>query len=483
MKEFQKKDLTKQAICAAALLTSVSKAALVVKSSAPLKTLQGGCPMNPQKVKTLLQGSIQALTDCKWFFSRNPQADFSRKRKLSFEQIVQVILCMRGGSLTNEMMDHFGIREELATTSAFVQRRAKILPETFESLFDHFTQKADEDKRYKGMRLLAVDGSDFLLASNPNDPDSFFPGTEEQKSYNLLHLNAMYDLVQHIYVDAVLQKRRNADECGALSSMVDRSRLDCALLLADRGYESYNVLAHIQEKGWKFLIRIKDGTSGIASGLDLPDVPVFDVSVSLNLTVKKSNAVKQLLKDKNHYKLIGQTARFDFLPRRSRKHDPTIFYNLSFRIVRFPISDTSFETVLTNLDAVAFPPAKLKELYAMRWGIETSFRELKHTVGLQHFHAKKVEFVHQEIFARLTMYNFYELITQSVVIQKKNRKFTYKVNFSAAVHIGRQFFLGDIPPPLVEALLAKHISPIRPGRSRPRKLKAKQALSFLYRVA
>ena len=333
------------------------------------------------------------------------------------------------------------------------------------------------------MRLLAVDGSDFLLAANPDDPDSFFPGTDEQKSYNLLHLNALYDLVQHIYVDAILQKRRKADECGALVSMVDRSCLDRVLLLADRGYESFNVLAHIQEKGWNFLVRVKDGVGGIACGLDLPDTAEFDVPISLNLTVKQTNEMKALLKDKNHYKYIGSSARFDYLPRCSRKHDPTVFYNLSFRVVRFPITDTTFETVLTNLDSVAFPPTKLKELYAMRWGIETSFRELKHTIGLQHFHAKKVEFVHQEIFARLTMYNFYQLITQSVVIQQNSKKYAYKVNFSAAVHICRQFFLGEIPPPLVEALLTKHISPIRPGRSRPRKPKPKQALSFLYRVA
>lgn len=45
--------------------------------------------------------------------------------------------------------------------------------------------------------------------------------------------------------------------------MVDRSAIESALLLADRGYESYNNLAHIQEKGWNFLIRIKDGTAGI----------------------------------------------------------------------------------------------------------------------------------------------------------------------------------------------------------------------------
>ena len=440
--------------------------------------------MKPNKAKKLLHKAIQELTDCKCLFSNQPKKDFTRNRKLPFERIIETILCMGGGSIANEMMDLFGFREELATTSAFVQQRAKILPRAFEYLFDLFVKNtASESKTYRGLQLLAIDGSDFLTAANPDDPDSFFPGTNDQKPYNLLHLNALYDLTRHVYVDALLQKRRCADECGALVTMIDRSELQNVLLLADRGYESYNVLAHLQEKGWKFLIRVKNGTGGIAAGLDLPSSPEFDLSIMLNLTRKQSNEVKQLLKDRNHYKYVVHSHRFDFLPARSRKYDPTVFYPLSFRIVRFPITEDTFETVITNLDPDDFPPEELRKLYAMRWGIETSFRELKYTVGLQHFHAKKVEFVHQEIFARLTMYNFYELITQSVVIQQKGRKYAYKVNFSAAVHICRQFFLRDLPPPRVETLLAKHISPIRPGRSSPRKLKPKQPFGFLYRVA
>ena len=82
-----------------------------------------------------------------------------------------------------------------------------------------------------------------------------------------------------------------------------------------------------------------------------------------------------------------------------------MFFKLSFRLVRFPISDTMQETIITNLDADEFPAAEIKRLYAMRWGIETSFRELKYTLGLLHLHSKKVEFIHQEIFAKLTMYN------------------------------------------------------------------------------
>ena len=265
--------------------------------------------------------------------------------------------------------------------------------------------------------------------------------------------------------------------------MVDRSAIESALLLADRGYESYNNLAHIQEKGRNFLIRIKDGTAGIASGLALPATDEFDVPFRLKLTNKQSNEIKELLKDKNHYRHIKNAIRFDYLPRTSRKYDPAVFFELHFRIVRFPISDTACETIITNLDASAFPLHDIKRLYAMRWGIETSFRNLKHTLGLLHLHAKKVEFVLQEIFAKLTMYNFCELITQSVVIRQAQKTHTYKVNFSDAVHICRQFFLGDVPPPILEAMLMRYISPIRLGRKDTRKLTQKSSAGFTYRVA
>ena len=439
--------------------------------------------MNPKTVKKALEDTIQAMTNYKWVFSARPGKDNTRNRKFPFEKVISSILAFGSGTLNHEIMDFFGLAPSVGTSSAFIQRRATILPEAFECLFQHFTEKVDEDLRYRGLRLLAVDGSDLQISANPNDLDSYYPGTNEQKAYNLLHINAMYDLQQHIYVDALVQKSRKTDESGALTTMVDRSAMKDALLLADRGYESYNNLAHIQEKGWKFLIRIKDGTAGIASGLDLPPTDKFDVPFHLKLTNKQSNEVKELLKDKDHYKFIPNTSRFDYLPRTSRKHDPTVFFELHFRIVRFPISDTACETIITNLDAFAFPLYDIKRLYAMRWGIETSFRNLKHTLGLLHLHAKKVEFVLQEIFAKLTMYNFCELITQSVVIRQAQKKHTYKVNFSDAVHICRQFFLGDVPPPILEAMLMRYISPIRSGRKDTRKLSQKPSASFTYRVA
>ena len=70
--------------------------------------------------------------------------------------------------------------------------------------------------------------------------------------------------------------------------MVDRSTIPEALIIADRGYESYNSMAHIQEKGWYFLIRIKDGHGSIKSNLELPKEKLFDLKINLNITRKQS---------------------------------------------------------------------------------------------------------------------------------------------------------------------------------------------------
>ena len=436
-------------------------------------------------VKRKLDETITQICQVSWMFSKQPGKDFSRTKKMPFSKVLSFLLAMEGGTLTSELLKYFGCSAETASASAFVQQRSKLAPEALPTLFDLFVQKTQPMKLYKGFRLLAADGSDILIPNNPEHTTSHFPGTNGQSPYNILHLDAVYDLLQHTYQDASVAGDREANENAALCRMVDRSDIEKAILMADRGYESFNLMAHIQEKNWKYLIRIKEAekSNGIAASLVLPNTDEFDVLIDLSLTTKQTNEAKELFKHKNQYRFVPSTSRFDFLPKKNRKHDPTVFYNLPFRIVRFKITDDSYETVVTNLEPADFPPAELKKLYAMRWGIETSFRELKYSVGLLHFHAKKVEHIYQEIFARLIMYNFTELITSPVIFHKADNKYAYKANFSVAVHVCRQFFLGNVSPPDVEAVIRRNISPVRPGRSILRNLSDRHAVSFTYRVA
>ena len=438
--------------------------------------------MKPKYLKKILFSEIQSVTERANEFCVEPGKNFIRKRKLSFETIVKTIIGMESKSLSNELIDVFNAEPDLPSASAFVQQRCKIKPDAFKAIFDGFTSKITNTTS-TDIRILAVDGSDVHIATNPNDLSSFCSGTNGQKPFNLLHLNALYDLNQRIYTDAVIQGRRDWDEHGALQEMVDNSNISNVLVIADRGYESYNNIAHIQEKGWFFLIRIKDGKSGIKDGLELPESSEFDEKISLKLTRRKNNEVKLLLKNKNNYRFIPSTHTFDYLDPKPRRTDPVEFYELNFRIVRFKISDDVYESVITNLDANDYPAEKLKEMYALRWGIETSFRELKYTIGMLNFHSKKVMCIHQEIYAHMIMYNFAEMITSHVVIEKKQRKYTYKANFSVATHICRLFYQGKTTSPNLETIIAKNTVPIRPDRHCERKRSSKVFRGFLYRVA
>ena len=215
-------------------------------------------------------------------------------------------------------------------------------------------------------------------------------GSNGQKPYNLLHLNGLFDLNHCVYSDAIIQKSKQSNEHKAFTEMVDRSNIAKALVIADSGYESYNNLAHIQEKGWFYLIRIKDGIHGIKEGLDLPLEDTFDVDISLKLTRKQTKETKELFKVRNHYRFVPSNVVMDYLPQKNKKADPIKFYELSFRIVRFQITEDTYETVITSLERNDYPAKRLKELYASRWGIETSFRDLKYTIGMLDFHSKKV---------------------------------------------------------------------------------------------
>lgn len=120
----------------------------------------------------------------------------------------------------------------------------------------------------------------------------------------------------------------------------------------------------------------------------------------------------------------------------------------------------------------------------MRWGIETSFRELKYVIGLTNLHAKKEKFVKQEIFAKLTMYNFCERIMSFAVAEKDNgRKHNYQTNYTMAIQICLDFYRGLVDSLNVFKLMFKYILPIRLGRTDKRKKKPKSFISFTYRVA
>lgn len=104
------------------------------------------------------------------------------------------------------------------------------------------------------------------------------------------------------------------------------------------------------------------------------------------------------------------------------------------------------------------------------WGIETSFRKLKYTIGLSFYHSYKPDFIKQEIWAKLIAYNATEFMINTTIYSQGNCKYTYAINFSVAAHICRIYLrlLTEVESIDVMALLKKELIPVRPGRQFPR---------------
>ena len=208
-------------------------------------------------VTNSLTNLISEISENPSLFVRNPKTDFTRNRKINFKTFIGITTNSGGGTMNKELLDYFDFNANTPTVSAYTQQRSKVLPEVFEFLFKSFTKEnLTYENNYKGYRLVACDGSNLTIATNPNDAETAYKSNQFGTITNHLHLNAFYDVLNRIYLDAVLQTASEYQECRACINMMERSSFNKAILIADRGYENYNVIAHAINKGWKFVIRI-----------------------------------------------------------------------------------------------------------------------------------------------------------------------------------------------------------------------------------
>ena len=399
---------------------------------------------NYKSLKRQLKFCIKTMNDSSSLFVVDSNKDFTRKRKHLFGSTLFNVLLLESGSLKDEMFKLFGYKLDTPTASSFVQARSKIRPDAFHS--------AIKDSK-----------TTFYKANNSNKPFSAY------------HLNTSYDLLECTYDDIVLQGNAVMNENGAFNEIVDRYDGPKAIFIADRGYESINSFVKVGMKNNKYLIRVKDihsRTSVLRSFCPFPDAE-FDRHVRRTLTTKQTNEIKA---HPEIYKFVPKNQRFDFF-------DGSPYFDFECRVVRFKISDDTYESIITNLDESEFNIQDIKELYHLRWEIETSYRELKYHLDLNTLHSKKRMFIEQEIYAKLVLYNFCSRVSNNIKIKEKDRKYEYQLNYVRAFHIIRNYLKekGGKNPPDIESLIAKEILPIRPNRQNERKVKAKSPVSFNYR--
>lgn len=431
----------------------------------------------PQKVKSALWAIVDAMACNTAQFVKKPGKDFTRDRRLGFVQLIHFFLCMESGCISHELLKYFYfLPDEAPTASAFIQQRAKLLPEAFRHILRQFNLQFPAKGIMGKYSLIAADGCEFNIARDPNDPSTFHPASgRSKKGFSSLHTISLYDLLSKRYLDVVIQPGRLKNEFAALCQLIDRYIYGgCPIFVADRGFASYNVFAHALEKGCFFAIRAKD--VNLMRLLGAGSLPGYiDQWADVILTRSNSKKKRQHPELESFYRYICRAVPFDFIT------DSRPEYRMRLRVVRFRIAEGVYENVITNLPSDEFSPEQIKHIYHLRWGRETSFRDLKHTIGTANFHSKSPQYIEFEILCRMTLYNFCTIITMEVPIEKKTEKWEYQVNLSMAIKICFAFLSDHMGPGNVNDLISRYILPIRPDRTYARQLRFQSPASFAYR--
>jgi hypothetical protein len=154
----------------------------------------------------------------------------------------------------------------------------------------------------------------------------------------------------------------------------------------------------------------------------------------------------------------------------------------TIRVVKFTLQNDVVETLATNL--FDLPPQAIMELYTMRWSIETAYFRLKREISVEQFSGKTPNAIRQDFWASMVLMQAVAIFQKEADVEIEKRQkpklvkhfnrartsdliITLRDRFIFATLCGFPL-LTKIEIDSIMKILARSVSPVRPGRSFPR---------------
>jgi hypothetical protein len=308
----------------------------------------------------------------------------------------------------NELFMALGI--ESVTAAAFSQARKRIRHTAFIELNERAVVKVlyrDGDYLcYKGFRVLAIDGSKIRLPETEEINKEFGQivytngrNDEIKGCHTYAQGSVLYDVLNHVAIDALLGKATDYEVDLAIEHLKKTQNGD--LIIADRGYASYFFLARLSQAGRDFVVRCSSGSFKAATAM-----LAGEGAASQPVTLIAPQTKKEL-------KELG-------LPKQ-----------LAVRFVRVLLDTGEYEVLVTSLlDEVEYPVSDFKELYWLRWGVESFYGVVKTRLQLENFTGRTVESIKQDFYATIYITGLESILTDQAEerLSQKNTKHAYHVN-------------------------------------------------------
>ncbi len=433
------------------------------------------------KVKAEFEAAIHSAIE-DWERDYGEQTTlFSRKRKLDKVTMIKLLCLMGGNSLNKELLDYPGLT---VSASSFSERRAAINSELLYYVLRRFsnTDTPNEAFLFKGRRLFATDGVCFDTAFNPTAP-SFMPAPNTVKGgYNQYKATVLLDLLQRQTVDLVLHPISKQNEHADIAFMVAWNEFPPCILIADRLYSSYPLLADLQEKGMGYVIRTKSGNGALKPIKALP-IEELDVDIDVVLTDSQSRESKE----KGHVFISTGSKRGKVNSPRTyvSRFSWPLPYTLHLRAIRALLPNGTLETLLTSLPRDEFSAEEVVACYRLRWREELFFRHLLYDAGASRMKCKKEDYSRQEILGHfITSAAVWKIINGIALEQKPGNAYEYRINIKMATYLVKKFLA--TPEASGEQLIkdmSRYLVQVKPDRANERNLRPTSFVPFNYRVA
>jgi hypothetical protein len=326
----------------------------------------------------------------------------------------------------------------------------------------------DDYLKFWGKRILAIDGSKIRLPNTQEVCDAFGTITysqgedsDVQGKHPYALGSVLYDVLNRVAIDSTLGQANAYEVDLAIAHLAHTQNND--LLLMDRNYPSYRMLATLRQNQRDFAIRCSAASYA---------------------------AARQMLK--------GDGADSQVITLRPCAEQAPIIRTadlpeaITVRFVRVLLSTGEIEVLVTSLlDEVLYPTQGFLELYGLRWGIETFYGLLKTRLVLENFTGLGVEAVKQDFYATIYLSGLESALTGSAqdTLDGKETKYPQKVNRAVAFNAIKLQAFALLMSDMAEDMLLEKLTALflqnpcleRKGRNPPRKKSSSTVLLNYHR--
>jgi Insertion element 4 transposase N-terminal/Transposase DDE domain len=302
------------------------------------------------------------------------------------------------------------VPEAIPVKSAFSYRREQLGSEVLEELFAQVAgPKATAETPgafWKGLRLLALDGTVESVPDTPSNRIAFRYSTDDEQSHSpfpQVRLVLLVECGTHLICDAELSSCRQG-EASSTRLLLERWTLEHSLLLWDSGFHSSWAIFRVRKLGGQVLGRLKKNV------LLNPFVHLADGSY-----------LTHLFEDQDHQKGASMLVR-------------VISY--VFTDPRLPgAGEQVYRLVTTLLDPFLYPAKELAVLFHERWQVELVIGESRTALRLSARTLRSLtpQGVVQELFALLLAHT----VVRTVMLQaaKQDHLAPTDLSFTATLRI------------------------------------------------